>query len=674
MSSQLAIKTLVRNCKWQLTTWSSEYIQCLLKPGPSGYKRPTKYLVLRLSLATTGSTMSSRRGTKRKVPDEPEILCAYCSEEVRVRQHAIQCDRPGCDRWQHRTCQTPFSAADYYLIKKGEMDVTWYCYRCPSIVNPAQEDEITQESEGFGIERAEESESEPKPLEEIDADTVVADLTVREFHIESIFPEQAADLPPVPPLVLPVLPDVAHLINQSDDGEYDIIDGCSERGGALLCDSYGYSYTEKKSAFKNSGKIQWRCSKRCGATVVQESGIFSKGREHDHAGQPGIAEKMKVRKKTFRMVKENYFKSSQSIVEEVMAEDLTPDMPFGSRANPATLARAANRHRQANRPADPTDLKFEMAADHIPEDFLQSDVKREDQRHLIFATPDQLKILAETKILFLDGTFKVVKAPFKQLFSFHTFLGNEEGNNIKQVPLTFVLMSSKKKMDYVVVFQKVKDLVPSLQVLHLILDFESSIWRAARIVFPNARIRGCSFHWSQALWRKVQELGLVVAYNSVDAVHNYIRMLFALPYLPADHIIRSFDEIAPVANDQLLPLVDYVRSTWMLGQWSPEDWCVYKRYIRTNNDVEGWHNRLNMKAQRGNLQLYLLIQLLHSEAKLVPLQKLLVTEDKLRRQQRKETIRIQGALNSLWEKYDKGEIKTSLLLTKLSAICTPKTQ
>ena len=141
-----------------------------------------------------------------------------------------------------------------------------------------------------------------------------------------------------------------------------------------------------------------------------------------------------------------------------------------------------------------------------------------------------------------------------------------------------------------------------------------------------------------------------MAYNYVDAVHNYIRMLFALPYLPVDHIIRSFDEIAAVANDQLLPLVDYVRSTWMLGQWSPEDWCVYKRYIRTNDDVEGWHNRLNLKAQRGNLQLYLLIQLLHSEAKLVPLQKLLITEDKLRRQQRKETISAASGKSTTREK------------------------
>ena len=123
-------------------------------------------------------------------------------------------------------------------------------------------------------------------------------------------------------------------------------------------------------------------------------------------------------------------------------------------------------------------------------------------------------------------------------------------------------------------------------------------------------------------------------------------MLFALPYLPVDNIIRSFDQIASVTNDQLRPLVDYIRSTWIQGQWSPEDWCVYKRCIRANNDVEGWHNRLNMKAQRGNIQLYLLIHLLHSEAKLVPLQKQLITEDKLRRQQRKGTIKIQGAVTA----------------------------
>ena len=188
--------------------------------------------------------MSSRTSNKRKFPNETYFPCAYCSEEVRGRQHAIQCDRPGCDRWQHRSCETQFSAADYYRMKRGELDVTWYCYRCLTLADPNQEAGITQVSEDFGAQRAEDPESESYPVnleEGPDADTIVAELTLRDFHIESSFSEPAAFPLPVEPPVVPVLPDVAHLINRSDEVEYEIIDGCSERGETLLCDSYGYS-------------------------------------------------------------------------------------------------------------------------------------------------------------------------------------------------------------------------------------------------------------------------------------------------------------------------------------------------------------------------------------------------------------------------------------------------
>ena len=33
-----------------------------------------------------------------------DFLCIVCSKEVRRQQHAFQCD--GCDKWQHRTCNT----------------------------------------------------------------------------------------------------------------------------------------------------------------------------------------------------------------------------------------------------------------------------------------------------------------------------------------------------------------------------------------------------------------------------------------------------------------------------------------------------------------------------------------------------------------------------------------
>ena len=51
------------------------------------------------------------------------------------------------------------------------------------------------------------------------------------------------------------------------------------------------------------------------------------------------------------------------------------------------------------------------------------------------------------------------------------------------------------------------------------------------------------------------------------------------------------------------------------------------RNIRTNNDIEGWHNRMNQRASfRRQLQFYLLKKLLHSEAMPVELQVELVSQ------------------------------------------------
>ena len=63
----------------------------------------------------------------------------------------------------------------------------------------------------------------------------------------------------------------------------------------------------------------------------------------------------------------------------------------------------------------------------------------------------------------------------------------------------------------------------------------------------------------------------------------------------------------------------------------------------TNNDTEGWHHVLNRGAEgKTRLPLYLLIQLLHQEARLTSLQIRLVTEKKLKKVQRKTYRMIQS--------------------------------
>lgn len=79
--------------------------------------------------------------------------------------------------------------------------------------------------------------------------------------------------------------------------------------------------------------------------------------------------------------------------------------------------------------------------------FLQKDIRYDGQRHLIFATSQQLHLLCNSKTWYADGTFKCIRPPFSQLFSIHVFI--RQGECMKQVPACFILMSRRMTIDYI---------------------------------------------------------------------------------------------------------------------------------------------------------------------------------------------------------------------------------
>ncbi|KAH3790757.1 hypothetical protein DPMN_168964 [Dreissena polymorpha] len=60
--------------------------------------------------------------------------------------------------------------------------------------------------------------------------------------------------------------------------------------------------------------------------------------------------------------------------------------------------------------------------------------------------------------------------------------------------------------------------------------------------------------------------------------------------------------VLPYSTKCLHPFFPYVGNTWMTNVvWAVENWSVYGRSVRTcstNNDVKGWHNRLNRRRRR----------------------------------------------------------------------------
>ena len=140
----------------------------------------------------------------------------------------------------------------------------------------------------------------------------------------------------------------------------------------------------------------------------------------------------------------------------------------------------------------------------------------------------------------------------------------------------------------------------------------------------------------------------------------------ALPFLPALEIPTAFTRLRLQATtDSLKELVAYIASTWVNSTtFPPKDWSVYGQAIRTNNDIEGWHNALNKRAGgRVHIPFYLLIRQLHREAQLSSLQVRLVSDEKLKRIQRKTYRRLQTKIFDLWEEYA-SSAKTSTQLLK----------
>jgi len=106
--------------------------------------------------------------------------------------------------------------------------------------------------------------------------------------------------------------------------------------------------------------------------------------------------------------------------------------------------------------------------------------------------------------------------------------------------------------------------------------------------------------------------------------------------------------------------------------WPPSCWSVYMLPIRTNNDIEGWHNSLNQRANnRVHLPFYLLVELLHQEARLVSIQIQLVSDGKLSRIQRRKYRFLQSQIFKYWENYNNSEITARRLLKLCSDINGP---
>ena len=183
----------------------------------------------------------------------------------------------------------------------------------------------------------------------------------------------------------------------------------------------------------------------------------------------------------------------------------------------------------------------------------------------------------------MNGTFKIVRKPFVQLFSFHAFV-RKSGEAI-QLPLLFCLMTRRQKLDYLAILEAILTSFSLDNKLEkVIFNFEAALWRDFETIFPQIKLTGSSFHFTQTIFKHVQMLGLQISCQNDIATRKYIKKLMALCYIPNVHIKPIFETLAMLATrEPLKNLIVYLNYTWITSSLhGPHRWSIVYKNKKVN--------------------------------------------------------------------------------------------
>ena len=378
-------------------------------------------------------------------------------------------------------------------------------------------------------------------------------------------------------------------------------------------------------ARRGQNKSVWRCIKEkslsCKGRLWElDSGERRVVQEHGHAPDPA---EVKAREVINRIKDKS--RAGNATPSYIVASEVAALEPGTAASLPpyAQLKRIVGRSRGKQMPSCPTNLKDliipeELKTDHRGELFLQYDSRSvsdeesfseeesdsERERILIFASKQGLRALARSQVWLMDGTFKVVPSLFYQLYTVNIL---KEGVTM---PMVYCLMSSKTNSTYTEFLSVLNNLVieahSRLELEIGIIDFELAFITAFSDTFRGTRIQGCYFHFSQALWRKIQKIpSLRALYSAESSCVLHVKMLISLAFVSPGHVYDYYETL--IVSDYFVEKRDcfetfllYFEKNWVgqLGErrdprFAIDMWNCFENTLLTlpvtNNAVEGWH-------------------------------------------------------------------------------------
>ena len=198
------------------------------------------------------------------------------------------------------------------------------------------------------------------------------------------------------------------------------------------------------------------------------------------------------------------------------------------------------------------------------------------------------KISARSKYLFVDATFKIAPSNYCQCLNF-TVLDSVTN---RYIPIGHVFMKKKSSSYYNAAFAEIGKFIEFRHFEICMCDFEYALISTAINYIGINKVRGCLFHYRQALYKKYIELKKVNNSKQLDVV---LRIFSSLPFVSKS----QFDSIIEFLNSNCNEFKDFMK--YYNVQWK-KNYSIIQKFsganpVFTNDGLESYHSKLNSKIK-----------------------------------------------------------------------------
>ncbi|KAH9629666.1 hypothetical protein HF086_009002 [Spodoptera exigua] len=201
------------------------------------------------------------------------------------------------------------------------------------------------------------------------------------------------------------------------------------------------------------------------------------------------------------------------------------------------------------------------------------------------------------------------KMLIRQLYSIHAH--NEKSKSV--TPIIFSLLPDKSQETYAILLRLIKSVFPVWKPLKVTMDYEKAAMNAVAKVYNGIEIKGCYFHYNRCLFRKAKQFKISTPFKK-----RHVSRCAGIARLPAELTASGIEYVMRKSppGTEIEKFNAYFKTQWLEKTNFNKTCCCNKEQLRTTNNLEGWHSRINRYIGKKNTTIANLLDTLIKETKI----------------------------------------------------------